>query len=139
MSEWTERESTHSLRVSIHLPEEVPSLWLDLGPRSWVANGLKSRSTCVKLRPPCRPETDNALLPEIQIHFLSQFQAQQCRYCRQGFGFRIWTRFSNISGSGSGFQISLDPDPVSVPGSWIPDLDPDPRRKSYIVGKNLKL
>ena len=33
-----------------------------------------------------------------------------------------------LPGSGSGFQISLDPDPVSVLGSWIPDPDRDPRR-----------
>ena len=31
---------------------------------------------------------------------------------------RIRIRFSNFPGSGSGFQISLDPNPVSSPGSW---------------------
>ena len=41
-----------------------------------------------------------------------------------GSGFQI----SLDPGSGSGFQISLDPDPVSVLGSWIPDPDRDPRR-----------
>ena len=53
-----------------------------------------------------------------------------------------------LPGSGSGFQISLDPDtdPVSVPGFWI--SSPDPMRKSvqncsksYLLGKtyNYKL
>ena len=53
----------------------------------------------------------------------------------QGFGSGVFAwiriRFSNFSGSGSGFQIPLDPDPV-CPASFFPDpvcperLDPDP-------------
>ena len=51
---------------------------------------------------------------------------------------RIQIRFSNFSVSGSGFQTSLDPDPVSAPG---PEAKKECRKcsKSYLLEENFKI
>ena len=54
-----------------------------------------------------------------------------------GSGVFAWIRFSNFSGSGSGFQIFLDPDPVSA---QILEQKKDCRKvsKSDLSEENLK-
>ena len=47
----------------------------------------------------------------------------------------IRIRFSNFSGYGSGFRISLDPDEVSAPGSRIPNIDPECQKWRSLVYK----
>ena len=67
---------------------------------------------------------------------------QSAHLLELGLRIRIRSDPVFLPGSGSGFQISLDPDtdPVSVPGFWI--SSPDPMRKSvqncsksYLLGK----
>ena len=48
-----------------------------------------------------------------------RFRIRFSNFFRSGFG--VLPGF----GSGSDLQISLDPEPVSVPGSWISDPDAD--------------
>ena len=55
----------------------------------------------------------------------------------KGAGFRI--RFSNFSGSGSGFKISLVPDPVFKLGIQIRFQIPDPGAKKKSTERALKI
>ena len=59
--------------------------------------------------------------------------------CGSGSGVFAWIRISNISGYGSGFQISLDPEPDPVSAQILEPKDYRKVSKSDLSEENLKL